>query len=168
VRLGADAGVGPVAPDVACPAAPSLELGLCMRDATTPCTGAEGEPRQLVDHVAGGEVPLVVGEQGLSMVVFGARTRDIALGDAGAGERGHPALRVGARVDAVTEVARYDGYPAFEDAGGGAAIVNGLFLVVLASGDVLDHLAVDVEATLIDRDGAVRCGVTSMVLVPAP
>ncbi len=163
-----DAGVG-VDGAVVCTAGPPLELGICMRDGTTPCTGEEGEPRTFVDHVAGGEVPMVLGHQGLMMVVFGARAHDIALGDPDDPEApGHPALQVLASVDEVPEVARYDGYPAFVDEGGGAATANGLYLVMLASASVLDHLVVDVTATLTDRDGTVRCGATSMELVAAP
>jgi hypothetical protein len=168
-----DGGRGGDAAPVECPAAPALEVGVCMRDGTTPCTGEPGEPMQLVEHVAGGEVPLVVGPQGLSMVVFGARTAGIALGDPSMPDApGHPELRMVARVDGGpddgTEVAYYDGYPVFADAGGGEATVNGQYLVILGPPDTLDHLAIEVEATLTDREGTVRCGATTMVLVPWP
>ncbi|MBX7195087.1 MAG: hypothetical protein K1X94_23740 [Sandaracinaceae bacterium] len=135
-----------------------LELGLCTITGTgQPCLGAFEEAGQFTVASDGALASLVTGPQGSQMIVLAARTRGIEPGDP---ERpasaDNPVVEIVVLGQDGAEVSTYRGRAAFTvDPAGSDWLVQPEIFVVM-DGSRPD--AVEVHATLTDRNGALRCG----------
>jgi len=134
----------------------SLEIGRCQVPDGTPCIGDPVEVRTFAPLAPGGDVALVTGPQGASMLVFSIRTTGVVPGNpADPVDPTNPLVEL-VVAQAGLEVAVYRGRAGLADDGGGNLTAVGLF--VIADGSGLADASLIAHGHLTDAAGAERCG----------
>lgn len=148
-----------------CEGAQPLELGRCQTSAGADCTGASGEDVGFAP--VGSSMPLVVGPQGYTMLVFSVRATGITPGDSA--DR-YPVVEfiILDESDGRRQVAVYrERKPFVEDATMPGAYLNGEQLWVVTATRVsfdLDGHSLHAVATLRDQNDEYRCGTASFTV----
>ncbi len=141
-----------------CPEA-SLEIGGCEQEPDSGvCTGSPDNTR-FVTIPDGGPIPVVVGPQGIDMIVFSLRTGGIAPGDLdNPASTDRPDVSIVLIREDENVMSHYTGRPSFLEFGSGAVNQEaiGVFMLVEAGVTSGEYLRAVAEVT--DQNGEYRCG----------
>jgi hypothetical protein len=144
----------------------SAIIGLCRVEGTGEiCSGSPDEQREVMPLDPGDDVPLTVGPQGASMLVFAIETSDIFPGDPLNpidADNPHTDIIV---VDGDILISRRQVNAGFLDVPDqeSAYLLDGLFLIV-ENGRALVGRELKTVARITDRDDVERCGELTFVV----